>query len=381
MILKYRPSCITFARNRRSKAFLLVPRLFWCAAVSGFLLSAQSCIRERGESAWQLSETHEVVLLDSLQAADAIIKDTTDHFFEQVEALDMSLQMHRVITDSIPRVEVLEAYKLWLRQEVTDFSAQEKALLHDVMEEVAVLCNSISVQLLPPHLELLKIKGLSYGNGAYYTRENRILLPADQLKEENREELLKIMLHELFHVYSRYHPRQREKLYGLIGFHLLDNQVVMNDSLRIRRLLNPDGIRNNYAVRLRTPWSQAIDAVPVLFAKEWSYRPETPNFFDYLQFELFIAIKQEDGVYWLRSRSDGSPPFSLLDQADFYRQIGDNTKYIIHPDEIMADNFSLLALSKSKRSEYQLSRRSSAGRKLLQDIERVLKARSTIGNI
>ena len=346
-------------------------------SVFGILMLGQACIRDRaGGYVWQLGDSQEVVLLDSLHAADAIIQDSEEDFFDQVQVVDMALQLHKVFPDSIDRGEVLQAYKLALRREVANFDTAEQALLYGIFKEAAVLCNSISTQLLPPHLELTKIKGELYGEGAYYTREHCILIPEDELRKANKEELLKIMLHELFHVYSRYHPQQREKLYSLIGFHPFENAIVMKDSLRLRRLLNPDGININYSIRLRTPWGQTIESVPILYAKEWKYKAEQPHFFDYLQFELFVAYKQEDGNYAIRSREDGSAPFSLLDQNDFYRQIGDNTNYIIHPDEIMADNFALLALSKSNRQEYQLSHRSNTGRKLLQDIERVLKARN-----
>ena len=41
----------------------------------------------------------------------------------------------------------------------------------------------------------------------------------------------------------------------------------------------------------------------------------------------------------------------LLDPAgveDFHRKIGKNTGYIIHPEEVLADNFVLLAMGKKK---------------------------------
>ena len=61
------------------------------------------------------------------------------------------------------------------------------------------------------------------------------------------------------------------------------------------------------------------------------------------------------------------------EEADFQRQIKDNTSYIIHPDEVLADNFSFLM---QDRNGQKISMRfSEEGKKLLTDLEGVLKGK------
>ena len=79
-------------------------------------------------------------------------------------------------------------------------------------------------------------------------------------------------------------------------------------------------------------------ATPILFAK-WDYDDSRDDsFFAYLTFRL-MAVQQREGI-WVAVTDDGEP--QLLDPKktpSFTKQIGGNTGYIIHPDEIMADNF------------------------------------------
>ncbi|NUQ24026.1 MAG: hypothetical protein HUU34_08735 [Saprospiraceae bacterium] len=345
----------------------------WMAALLPWMLTG--CIQEKASAYWQLSDHQQVHTLDSAIAAVAIVEDAQDGFFERINKLDMSLQLKQQLPDTVSREEVLAVYRDALRREVSDFTGEEQQMLYDIMAEIAPLCQQLSPALLPPVLNFIKIKGNLYGPGVYYTREHSIIIPADQLSAGNREVLMRILLHEIFHVYSRYHPRQREKLYGLIGFRPLGvDSLVMADSLQMRRLLNPDGVNCTYAIRLRTPWGRWVEAVPLLYANEWTYHRDKKSYRDYLGFDLFRTQQQEGGNIAVVSLLSGLPPFSLLKETDLYQQIGDNTTYIIHPDEIMADNIALLALSKSGREQYHPSRLSERGRRLQRDIYRVLRA-------
>ena len=45
---------------------------------------------------------------------------------------------------------------------------------------------------------------------------------------------------------------------------------------------------------------------------------------------------------WRAVLVDGQPVLHEASVPDFHRQIGSNTGYIIHPEEILADNFAAL---------------------------------------
>ena len=62
-----------------------------------------------------------------------------------------------------------------------------------------------------------------------------------------------------------------------------------------------------------------------------------------------MCIRDRVDGKWVPALKDGKP--RLLDPAgvkDFHRKIGKNTGYIIHPEEVLADNFTLLMLGKKK---------------------------------
>lgn len=341
-------------------------------------LFCTSCSRNKTASEWEWPGKRQVALLDSTAASKAIIDAHTDGFFDQIGMLDMSIQLGQPLPDSMPRDTALKLYKEKLQREVSNFTSDECLLLRELLDEAALLCQSISSRLLPQRLELIKVKGECYGPGVFYTRENRIIIPASELSGNDREALLRTMLHELFHVYSRSHPHQRLQLYSLIGFRPLDGPLSMNANLQRRRLTNPDGVNCAYAIQLRTPWGQTIQAIPLTITQKSSYAPDSlPTFLESIYFELFRVEQQPDSTYKVWSRDDGSPMFSLLDGSDLYRQISDNTTYIIHPEEIIADNFAILALSHSNRKQYRPGEYSISGKKLLRDVERVLRATRT----
>ena len=61
------------------------------------------------------------------------------------------------------------------------------------------------------------------------------------------------MLHEIFHIYSRYNPQKRDRLYELIGFKNIGDptRLKMTAPLKDRILLNPDGVNYAYAIELK----------------------------------------------------------------------------------------------------------------------------------
>jgi hypothetical protein len=90
------------------------------------------------------------------------------------------------------------------------------------------------------------------------------------------------------------------------------------------------------------------------------------EFFRYLVFRLMVVKKVAES--WVPMLEDGKP--RLLEPSevdDFHRKIGRNTKYIIHPEEVLADNFVLLMMG---REDVRTPR-------ILEEMARLLKARET----
>lgn len=336
-------------------------------------LALLGCRPVPSQSRLQLSAEHHVVFLDSLRAARAIIQDEAEGFFSKISPLDMAIQMGQPLPEDYQREDILAGYRAFLQRDVENFSEEEQELLRQAFRQAFALTEKLQPGLFPKDLRLIKTKGLHYGPSVYYTRENCIIIPENELETGDAEGLLQVMLHEAFHIYSRYQPGKREALYRIIGFEPLALPLAFPDSLSQRLLLNPDGINVDYAIALNmTEDSLPALAIPLIVSGQAAYSPALPQFFAYLEFGLY-PIRQEKEAYRVVAhrgyRSPLPPPGQL---PDFFEQIGDNTNYIIHPDEIMADNFTLLVLSKTGKDEFSLSNYSERGQEVLKEMELVL---------
>jgi len=310
-------------------------------------------------------------LLDSTAAAVVISEDKQEGFFEKVGITDMLIQMKQPYQDSLDRNELLQTYRDFLKTEVLDFTEDEAHFCQSVFGEIYPQVQKLHPDIFPKHLQLIKLKGNHYGPGAFYTREQTILIPQGVLKEKQRASFYETMLHEIFHIYSRYHPERRRDLYELIGFKKLDvpEDLSMESSLKKRLLLNPDGIDLRYAIELKEA-GKPLFAVPILAANSLGYETDKPEFFDYLQFNLYPIQSLYSRTIKVISQNDGSSRLNLKTIEGFYEQIQKNTDYIIHPDEILADNF--IFLIQAKQDARTLGSFSEEGIELIEAMEKVL---------
>ncbi len=223
--------------------------------------------------------------------------------------------------------------------QVRPFSATETKKLEAIIGRVRARLTGFKLPL-PEEIFIVKTTGLEEG-GAAYCRRNAIIFPESVLGRSD-ERLERLLIHELFHVLSNQNEPLRRALYAVIGFRACP-PIDLPRSLADRKLTNPDGPTLEYCITLETPAGERV-AVPFLSARI-PFDPEQPNrsFFEVLEFRL-LAVEPA-GDHW-RPVTENDTPI-LLDPAvtpSYARQIGGNTGYIIHPDEILAENFVALVL-------------------------------------
>lgn len=308
-----------------------------------------------------------VFLLDSMAAANAIAKDDMEHFFDHIRTLDMEIQMGQTLTSSPD--ENVQAYKYFLREDVTNFTEKEAEFIWKNMKKARELCDNISPDIFPESVNLIKTNANHYGKSIYYTRENNIVIPYNVLgKNRDDDTFLETMLHEIFHIYSRTNLDKRTQLYELIGFRKA-SPVQLPDELDRRLLFNPDGVDIEYLIEVSDA-GDTIQLMLVLHSNAPEVIPEEKGFFAYADVELF-EVKKEGDTWFVQTKDGYKSTMHERFQTDFQRQIGPNTGYIWHPDEILADNFAFLALIKGnllKMKDFE-----PEGRDLLRQIETVLQ--------
>ena len=249
-----------------------------------------------------------------------------DEFIRRLSAFDRAARMK---TDrSIPENDFLE----FLKQNVLPWNEGEKAKLEAAIASIRPGLNALPLSL-PKIVTFVKTTGAEEGR-AFYTRDTAIIMPEKETDEADAGLLKKTIAHELFHILTRENPELREKLYQSIGFTKC-TEVEFPAELKSRKITNPDAPRNDHAIRVGIR-GEEVDAVPILFSKAPKYDVNRGGeFFNYLQ----LSFLQVPGT------SASQPILATPEEVSgFFEQVGHNTNYIIHPEEILADNFAMLIL-------------------------------------
>ncbi len=334
------------------------------------MISSLFCCKTTKLSTVQMSKTQTVLLCDSTRASTLIVEDFTDHFFEKINVLDMSIQMNRKYIDGTTRREILKDYENYLQKDVSSFTTEEQKLLNECLKEISTTCNYLNVNILPNNLNLIKSKATNYGQGTWYTRENCIIIPFDALKAKEKDKIVETLYHEIFHCYSRANTEKRASLYSLIGFKAIEKPLNMPRALQDRVLLNPDGVNYAQKIDLQQAPDKILSAIPIILANEYQVVQNKKSFFQYLRFDLFEVIDEPSHVDVMTKVDAISTTININEQPDFYRQIRDNTKYIIHPDEVLADNFMFLC--QSIKNPNRLDDFSPEGKELIKKVKEIV---------
>lgn len=343
--------------------------------LSAVILTFAGCQAQAPVRAVQHAPGKTTLILRGEEAGEAVLKDRFDAFFERVTLVELSIQTKTPLTDLVHmgREKALDAYQHFLRGDMADFTASESAYVAQVMEEVYQEVEAVCPGRYPDTIWLAKTSARHYGPSTYYTRENGIIIPRDVLSNRNDKAFKSTMIHEVFHIISRLNPDLRTKLYQMIGFTDIGyDNLEMPQALRDNLLHNPDGVDFAQKIDLEQPDGRILSAIPIIYARENGFQPGIGTFFGYLEFALFPVEQQPSGKWLVSTKEDGrSSPIDLGGQPDFWRQIRRNTSYIIHPDEILADNFAFLI--QSKRDPGIIGGFTEEGKALIEALEEAMR--------
>ena len=258
-----------------------------------------------------------------------------DEFIRHLGPFDRSARMK---TDkAVSEDEFLR----FVRRNVLDWTEEERQTVQVAVEAIQPLLRDLPLSL-PRIVQLIKSTGAEQGYATYTQGTAIVLHEADIGKSQ--KELQRLICHELFHILSRSNPGLRERLYGIIGFRKC-NEIDLPSELKRRKLTNPDAPRNDYFIRLQINGRESL-AVPILLSSVETYDVRRGGeFFAYIQLQ-FLVVEKSGASQNFRIVYEGSSPkvVGLQSIAGFLEQVGRNTDYIIHPEEILADNFALLVL-------------------------------------
>lgn len=246
----------------------------------------------------------------------------------------------------------------FISQQVLEFSGAEKATITAVVNEIDNSIKSLKFNLkLPSEIFLIKSTGLEEGGASGYTRQNYMVIKNDVIRGPENA-LKQLIIHELFHIITRNDENFRKDMYKIIGFSLT-NTIDYPASIKNYRITNPDAPQTDAYVTVQKD-GKAIDCMMVLYSDQ-DYNGGL--LFKYLNLGFMELTSQGKREPLLRN---GKPVIhSMNDISGFFEQIGRNTQYILHPEEIMADNF-VFAINDRKRQPSQ---------KIIDNIQKRLRKR------
>ncbi len=219
----------------------------------------------------------------------------------------------------------------FLGEQAMDFTAEEAAVWEEAIAAVARGVQGMA-GVLPPAVLIVKTTGREERDHAY-TRANAIVLPAARVRSLRGERAFRLLAHELFHVASRASPALRDATYALLGFAPI-GPLAPPPELDDKRMTNPDAHALDHYLRLGErafvpllicprPLAEVLEETSVLGV-------------------VRVTLLEIDPDAATIVRDAGGPVLVDAEATEWSKRIARNSEYAIHPEEILADNLSLL---------------------------------------
>ncbi len=254
-----------------------------------------------------------------------------DNFLSSLSNFDKSsrLQINRQISQ--------EEFFSFISEQALDWEDHETSVIINLINDINSKFEEYQLRF-PENLNLVKTTGKEESHAAYCRGKNNIIIPVQILSWEEQQ-LESLLIHEVFHIFSKNNPEIRKKLYQIIGFTQCP-ELDFPKELKELKITNPDAPINNNYITLSIDGKQ-VNLIPIIYASSPYDSNVGRTFFEYLQFELLEVVLGKDcanPVY-----NGGKLALHNSNELpEYFEKIGMNTDYIIHPEETLADNFVLL---------------------------------------
>ena len=262
------------------------------------------------------------------------ILTTKDDYINSQTPYDRRLRLNK--DKPVSEKEYLD----FISEQVLDWTESEKDKITEIIQNIKPDLEEYDLNL-PSTVFLIKTTGKEEGE-AGYCRGNAIVLPQNILNQKEMS-LETIIIHELFHIFTKNNLDMRAKLYKIINFKKCE-KVELPQSLLDIEVTNPDVPSERYYIELQHE-GKNINVVPMITVPGFYSGLDLP-FLVFLKFQL-VEVEEIDGQYKYKRNESGEPVvYNQYQLRDLFNKVGENTNYLIHPEEILADNFAIMVLDK-----------------------------------
>lgn len=221
-------------------------------------------------------------------------------------------------------------------KEVRDWTPGQALDLKEGFSKIATVIKEKSLLFpLPDTVIMIKTNGQEEYGAEGYTRRNMIMLNA-----QDRAVELSLIAHELFHVFSRANPEVRDRIYANFGFKKC-KPIDISAALHGRNISNPDCPVIEHYITVGDE-----DLIIVLYSKK-DYTGGNV-FASYVAVDLMAV--SGDGQDKQPVMQEGEPVlYSFQEKMDIFKQVGTNTGYLLHVEELSAEHFVFLITGEEPR--------------------------------
>jgi hypothetical protein len=272
-----------------------------------------------------------VKFASSIKAKELLTHE--DEFTKSWSQFDIDSRMHKKLST---KEELLN----FISDQARDWTKEEQNKISSIIESIdkQILKQGFKIDF-PDEIFFVKTTADEESGADGYTRANYVVLK-DNVISHTMGELKQIIAHEVFHILTRNNPEFRKQMYKFIGFELM-NDVEYPMNLTAYRITNPDAPQNDSYINLKVG-GQSVKCMMILYSTQ-DY--SDGDFFNYLNVG-FLSLKG-DSIKSVEYKDNKPVVYSIEQVTDFFEQVGKNTQYLIHPEEILADNFAFAILNKS----------------------------------
>jgi len=276
----------------------------------------------------------------SVERANKLLQQE-DNFTNSWSQFDIDSRMHKPNSSKADLLNYISTQiREWTPDEITKLASVFRTVDQKIKEQGFVIN-------FPNDIYFIKTTAEEEGGAGGYTRANYVVLQEAYVSQATTDDLINIVVHELFHVLTRRNPEFRKAMYNIIGFKMM-NEVEYPEKLSKYRITNPDAPQVDSYITLQVD-GQSKDCMMILYSNR-DY--VDGHFFKYLNIGFLSLIGGENKS--IEYKADMPVIYSMEDVSGFYDLVGRNTQYIIHPEEICADNFVYTILSKKDLPDTQI---------------------------
>lgn len=260
---------------------------------------------------------------------------SNERYYNSLNQADLDWRLHKTGA-------TLEEMREFAKAQVTEFTDEQKAVIEKGITVIEERLTALNIRLpLPKNITFVSTTAKEEGGSTAYTHKTSIYLGPGTFKWMSSKpddrvafySFVRVLVHELFHCLTRNNADFRKTMYGLIGFTVMDHELELKGENKNMILTNPDVERiDNYAEFTINGQKRKCELM-VLYTKTWeeaSATVEDPSQLTFFRFfrQVVVPIDATDTNY------------DINDVPDFWERLGQNTQYVIAPEECLADNFS-----------------------------------------